>query len=63
MIRCSCGKEILLVPDVELMGEAIEAHVKEHKQKVQGRKNAEAEAERTRDALIAKVLRKAWDLR
>ena len=47
------------MPDVELMGEAIEAHVKEHKKKVQDRKNAEAEAERTRDDLISKVLRKA----
>jgi hypothetical protein len=59
MVKCSCGKEIVLVPDIELMGEAIEAHVKEHKNKILGRKNAEAEAERTRDDLIAKVLRKA----
>ena len=62
MIKCSCGKEIMVVPDVEVMGEAIEAHVKEHKRKVQGRKNAEAEAERTRDDLIKKVLRKASSL-
>jgi hypothetical protein len=59
MVKCSCGKEIVVVQDVEIMGEAIEAHVKEHKNKILDRKNAEAEAERTRDDLIAKVLRKS----
>ncbi len=62
MIKCSCGKEILLVPDVELMGEAIEAHVKEHKKKVKEAKDAEVEAERIRDFLIEKVFRKASSL-
>ena len=59
VIKCSCGAEILLVPDVKLMSEAIEAHVEEHKQKVKDPKEAEAEAERIRDDLIVKVLNKA----
>jgi len=33
-IKCSCGAEILLVHNVKLLSEAIEAHVEEHKQKV-----------------------------
>ena len=41
------------------MSEAIEAHVETHKQKVKDPKEAEAEAERIRDDLIAQVLEKA----
>ncbi|MGD0995742.1 MAG: hypothetical protein ABR909_09505 [Candidatus Bathyarchaeia archaeon] len=59
VIKCSCGAEILLFPNVKLMSEAIEAHVEEHKQKVKDPKEAEAEAECIRDDLIVKVLDKA----
>jgi len=59
-IKCSfCGQEILLVPNVKLMSEAIEAHAMEHATKICDLKEAEAEAERVLDSLIAKVLERA----
>ena len=59
-IRCSfCGQEILLVPNVKLMSEAIEAHAIEHARKICDPKEAEAEAGRVLDSLIAKVLERA----
>ena len=59
MIKCSCGAEILLVPNVNAMSEAIEAHVEKHIQKIKDPKAAEAEAERIRDHLIIQVLDEA----
>ena len=59
MIKCSCGAEILLVPNVNAMSEAIEAHVENHTQKIKDSKAAEAEAERIRDHLIIQVLDEA----
>ena len=58
-IKCSCGKLILMVPNVKVMSEAIEVHVAEHTKKVIDRKEAEAEAERVRDDLIVQILEKA----
>ena len=49
----------MMVPNVELMSKAIEAHVSEHKRKARGHRDAEAEAERVRNDLIFKVLIKA----
>ena len=59
MIKCSCGVEILLVPNVKVMSNAIEAHVAKHTQKAKDPKTAEAEAEHIRDHLITQVLDKA----
>ena len=59
MVKCSCGAEILLVPNVKVMSAAIEAHVAKHIQKVKDPKAAEAEAEHIRDDLIIQVLDKA----
>lgn len=59
-IRCSfCGQEILLIPNVKLMSEAIEAHAMEHARKKCDPKEAEAEAGRVLDSLIANVLKRA----
>ena len=33
LIKCECGAEILLLPDLQAMNRAIEAHVTEHRQK------------------------------
>jgi hypothetical protein len=33
LIKCECGAEILLVPDLKAMNHAIEAHVGEHRNK------------------------------
>jgi hypothetical protein len=59
MIICSCGAEILLIPNVKEMIKAIEAHILEHTKKIKSAKEAEAEAERILDDLIIKVLEKA----
>lgn len=59
LIKCSCGAEILLVPNVKLMSEAIEKHVEKHKRKIKNQKEAEVEAERIRDYLITQVFDKA----
>jgi len=59
-IKCSfCGQEIILVSNVKLMSEAIEAHAIEHARKICEPKEAEAEAGRVLDSLIAKVLETA----
>ena len=55
-IECSCGAKIILIRNVKLMSEAIEAHVEDHKQKIENPLAAHAEAEQVRDELITKVL-------
>jgi hypothetical protein len=62
VIKCFCGAEILLLPNVKVMGEAIEAHAKEHIKKGMTRREAMAEVERVREDLIVQVLQKASDL-
>ena len=60
IIRCSfCGQKILLVPNVKLMSEALEAHAIEHAKKIRDPKEAETEAGRILDSLIVKVLKRA----
>ena len=59
VVRCDCGAEILMVPDVKLMGDAIETHAELHRRKLKNSVNAEIEAERIRDFLIAQVLDRA----
>ena len=49
----------MLVPNLKLMSEAIEAHIEKHEKKVKDPREAEAEAERIRTDLIVKVLDKA----
>jgi hypothetical protein len=49
VVKCSCGAEILLVPDVAAMGAAIERHVVEHKRQFG---LSDKQAEGIRDLLI-----------
>ena len=49
----------MLVPNVKLMSEVIEAHVEKHKQKAKDPKTAQEIAECVRDDLITQVLKKA----
>jgi hypothetical protein len=62
VIKCSCGAEILLIPNIKEMNKAIEAHIEQHIKKIKSAKEAEAEAERLRDELIIKVLEKASEM-
>jgi len=42
IIRCACGFEILVLPDLKAMNRAIKNHVTEHKQAGDGRKRISA---------------------
>ena len=48
----------MIVPNVKLMSQAIEAHILKHKKKAKDPKEAEIEAERIRDELITQILDK-----
>jgi hypothetical protein len=56
VLSCSCGAEILLVPDIAAMSAAIEAHVVEHQRKFG---LSDEEAERVRDLLIIQTFKLA----
>ena len=53
VIKCTCGSEILLVPDLKAMAEAIENHVAQHQKKYG---LSEDQAEGIRDNLIIQTL-------
>ena len=55
-VRCECGEEILVLPDVKEMGKAIDDHVDLHLHHLKAPSCTAAEAERLKDALIAQVL-------
>jgi hypothetical protein len=54
LIKCECGHEILLIPDLKAMSNAVEDHVLEHLKKTD-----EDEAEAIRVNLISQILQKA----
>jgi hypothetical protein len=56
VIKCtSCGAEITVVPNVNLMSEAIETHVDQHRSKSKNPSKAETEVDRIRDDLIGQI--------
>lgn len=59
VIRCKCGAEILLLPDLKAMTTAIETHVRIHGRREKDPFKAASEAERVRDELIVQIFRKA----
>lgn len=60
-ITCTCGAEILLIPDVQVMNEAIEKHLEEHRSKVVLLGNLES-LQQIRDYLISQIFEKASEL-
>jgi hypothetical protein len=58
-IQCECGARISLIPQLDVMGKAIEAHAEVHMKKEPDPVKAEAEAKRIQDELIKQVLEKA----
>ncbi len=58
-VRCECGDEILLLPDLKEMGKAIDDHVELHLQNLKGSPCTTAKAEQLKDMLVAQVLTKA----
>jgi len=59
LVRCECGHEILLLPDLKNMGKAIEEHAMEHKNKY-GLTQEEADA--IQDNLIAQAFKLASEI-
>lgn len=59
IIRCECGAEILMVPDLKGMSEAIEAHAEKHAKEAENPVEAEVIADRIRENLIGQVFKKA----
>jgi hypothetical protein len=54
-IKCECGHKILLLPDLQAMGQAIEKHALEHKRKY-------ALTQEETDALEANLIAQALKL-
>jgi hypothetical protein len=55
VITCECGKELLLLPDLKAMAQAIDAHICEHIQKIDDPAQAASESNRLWDTLIASI--------
>ena len=57
IIKCSCGTEILVVPDIKAMDRAINRHVAEHKLKAGNSTEKKIAYKRKEDYLIKKLLK------
>src|SRR5512136_1942942 len=56
IIRCECGAEILLIPDVKEMERAINKHARFHAKNEKNSEKAIAVFEQTQDYLVQQVL-------
>jgi hypothetical protein len=56
-IKCECGEEILVLPDINATSGAIESHIALHLKDSKGQVYKTEDAERLRDFLIMQVLR------
>jgi len=59
IIRCQCGVEILVLPDLKAMNHAIEVHVAEHREKEKTRQKKDEAASCVRQVLIEQLFEKA----
>jgi hypothetical protein len=59
IIKCRCGAKILLLPDLNAMNKAVEAHARSHGRRQKDPFQAAAEADRVRDDLIRQIFKKA----
>jgi hypothetical protein len=59
VLKCECGHEILLLPDVKALGKAIEEHVMEHKKKYA---LTQEEADAIQENLIVQAFRMASEM-
>jgi len=57
LIKCECGVEIALIPDLTEMGHAIQAHALAHAAQIKNPDKAEAESNRIEDLLIEQLLK------
>jgi hypothetical protein len=59
IIRCNCGAEILLVPDINAMNRAIENHIDIHKILTQNTNQQNDTPKQVIQNLVEQVLQKA----
>ena len=58
IVRCECGVELLLIPDLAEMGKVVEEHAKTHKNGGNKPEEAEREFGRIQDLLIGRIFLK-----
>ena len=58
IIKCECGFEILVIPEMETVGNAIDAHVEEHRRKQKDSTKGEIAANHIHDFLFKKLFQK-----
>ena len=58
IIKCECGFEILVIPEMETVGNIIDAHVEEHRRKQNDSTKGEALANHIHDLLFKKLFQK-----
>jgi hypothetical protein len=59
VLKCDCGHEILLLPDLKTLGRIIDEHVLEHKRKFA---LTQKEVDALVDSLVAQALRLASEM-
>ena len=62
IIRCICGAEILLVPDVKGMNRAIDSHVEKHVKMAHRNDEDTFSPDRVRQILVEQILEKASEM-
>jgi hypothetical protein len=62
IIKCVCGAEILLFPDVNEMNRAVELHVDEHKNKALRTGDSGFLPDSIRQFLVEQILQKASEI-
>ncbi|HEX7483350.1 MAG TPA: hypothetical protein VF350_07775 [Candidatus Bathyarchaeia archaeon] len=58
IIKCECGFEILVIPEMETVGSTIDAHVEEHRRKQKDPTKGEVAANHIHDFLFKKLFQK-----
>jgi hypothetical protein len=58
IIKCECGYEILVTPEMNVVGNIIDAHVEEHRRKQKDPAKGEIAAQQIQDYLIKKLFEK-----
>lgn len=58
VIKCECGFEIPVLPDVQAVGSTIDAHIEEHKRKQKDPTKSESDAKHVQDYLFRKLFEK-----
>ena len=58
IIKCECGFEILVIPEMETVGGAIDAHVEQHRGKQKDPTKGEIDANNIHDFLFKKLFEK-----